>query len=105
MDFRQPARAVSLVACLSLLACASGCSSKAPDKSAEAPPPASVQTDANPDMVEVKNPQAFPLFSAVSYQAPSTLQVTGSVNPGRVPHHPRNLHRVRPRTRHPRAHR
>ncbi|MDP9039182.1 MAG: efflux RND transporter periplasmic adaptor subunit [Acidobacteriota bacterium] len=59
----------------------SGCSSKQSDKAAEAPPAASVQADANPDMVEVKNPAAFTIATASPYQAPTALQVTGSVTP------------------------
>ena len=66
--------------CLVLLSLG-GCKSNSPDPAKEAPPSSSVQPDANPDMVQVENPQAFRLAVATPYQAPSTLQVTGAVNP------------------------
>ena len=63
------------------LALVSGCRSKASDQNAEAPPPATVQPDANPNLVKIDNPQQFRLVSATAYDAPSTLNVTGTVNP------------------------
>jgi cobalt-zinc-cadmium efflux system membrane fusion protein len=70
--------ATSLVCALGLLA---GCDSKPADPASEAPPAATVQQDANPDLVQVKNPQDFQLFTAAGYSAPSKLNVTGTVNP------------------------
>jgi cobalt-zinc-cadmium efflux system membrane fusion protein len=60
-----------------------GCnSSKTPgDPKAEAPPSASVQADADPNLVQVKTPSDFPLYAATAYAAPSSLNVTGTVNP------------------------
>jgi membrane fusion protein, heavy metal efflux system len=58
-----------------------GCSGKPSDPSSEAPPAASVQADADPSLVRVKNPEGFPLATAASHQAPSKLNVTGTVNP------------------------
>jgi cobalt-zinc-cadmium efflux system membrane fusion protein len=40
-----------------------------------------VQPDADPALVQVLNTAAFPLVAAASYQAPTTLNVTGTVNP------------------------
>jgi cobalt-zinc-cadmium efflux system membrane fusion protein len=58
-----------------------GCKSGSANSSSEAPPAATVQQDANPDMVQVKKPQDFPLFTVTAYEAPSSLQVTGTVSP------------------------
>jgi cobalt-zinc-cadmium efflux system membrane fusion protein len=73
-------RALCSFACLLPLGLA-GCKSVAPDPSKEAPPSATVQQDANPSVIQVKNPQAFPLYTATSYQAPNSIQVTGTINP------------------------
>jgi len=66
--------------CLALCA-ATGCKSSPSDASSEAPPAVSVQPDADPSLVQVKNPEAFPLATVSSYQAPATLNVTGTVTP------------------------
>jgi membrane fusion protein, heavy metal efflux system len=58
-----------------------GCNSKPADPVSEAPPAAQVQPDADASLVQVKNPEGFPLATAASYQAPSKLNVTGTVNP------------------------
>jgi cobalt-zinc-cadmium efflux system membrane fusion protein len=63
------------------LALAAGCNSKPSDPKDEAPPNPTVQPDADPSLIQVANPSAFPLFAATAYQAPSTLNVTGTVNP------------------------
>jgi cobalt-zinc-cadmium efflux system membrane fusion protein len=60
---------------------ATGCNGKPSDPKAEAPPQEAVQADADPSLVKVKNPQDFPLATAASYQAASSLNVTGTVNP------------------------
>ena len=70
--------AATLVCALSVLL---GCNSKQADPNSEAPPAAQVQPDADPSLVQVKNPQGFPLATATSFQAPSKLNVTGTVNP------------------------
>jgi cobalt-zinc-cadmium efflux system membrane fusion protein len=70
--------AATLVCALSVLL---GCNSKPADPNSEAPPAAQVQPDADPSLVQVKNPQGFPLATATSFQAPSKLNVTGTVNP------------------------
>jgi membrane fusion protein, heavy metal efflux system len=73
-------RALCAAACLALFA-AAGCDSKPADPKSEAPPATTVQPDADPSLVQVKNPEAFPLFTAAAYAAPSSLNVTGTVTP------------------------
>jgi cobalt-zinc-cadmium efflux system membrane fusion protein len=60
-----------------------GCNSKpASNPAAEAPPSTpSVVEVGDPSLVHVEHPEHFPLVSAVDYQATSSLNVTGSVNP------------------------
>src|ERR1039458_5052934 len=63
------------------LCLATGCHSTTSDPNREAPPAASVQPDADPSLVQVKNPDAFTLAAVASYEAPSRLNATGTVNP------------------------
>ena len=59
-----------------------GCGKKEHDPAAEAPPANSTVVESgDPAFVHVEHPEHFPLVSAVAYQATSTLNVTGSVNP------------------------
>jgi membrane fusion protein, heavy metal efflux system len=59
-----------------------GCNSKPTgDPKSEAPPAAAVQTDADPNLVTVDHPERFTLATASNYEATSTIQVTGTVNP------------------------
>jgi cobalt-zinc-cadmium efflux system membrane fusion protein len=58
-----------------------GCNGKTGDPKSEAPPPAAVQADADPNLVRVDHPEQFTLATASNYAAASTLQVTGTVNP------------------------
>ncbi|HEY0786506.1 MAG TPA: efflux RND transporter periplasmic adaptor subunit [Acidobacteriaceae bacterium] len=59
-----------------------GCGKKTADPAAEAPPGGSaVVAVGDPSLVHVDDTGKFPLVSAVEHQAPSTLHVTGSVNP------------------------
>jgi cobalt-zinc-cadmium efflux system membrane fusion protein len=66
---------------LLVLAGTAGCKGKPSDPGSEAPPAASVQHDADPSLVQVKNPEGYPLATASSYEAPSKLNVTGTVSP------------------------
>src|ERR1700678_55343 len=68
------------LACLALLG-AIGCKTPPSDAKSEVPPAATVSPDADVNLVHVEKPADFPLFAASSYQAPSKLEVTGSVNP------------------------
>ena len=57
-----------------------GCDKKS-DPAAEAPPQTQVVAAPNPNSVSVDHPEQFPLAVATSYQATSSLHVTGVVNP------------------------
>ncbi len=48
---------------------------------AGAPPPAKVEKEQDVSLLTVDHPEQFPLVKAVSYFAPPTLNVTGTVNP------------------------
>jgi len=76
-------KAVSLAGAFAWVAlcAATGCNSKPSDPNSEAPPAATVQPDADPSLVHVKNPEQFALATVASYDAPSKLNVTGTVNP------------------------
>jgi cobalt-zinc-cadmium efflux system membrane fusion protein len=78
-------RAASLAAAVCLPALAivlfGGCEKAKSDPAAEAPPPASVASHADPDVIHVDRPERFPLVAAVEHEATSTLNVTGSVTP------------------------
>ncbi len=63
------------------LVCA-GCGHKAADPGAEAPPaPKGIVPAGDPSLVHLDRPDRFPLVAASAYQAVSTLNVTGQVNP------------------------
>jgi cobalt-zinc-cadmium efflux system membrane fusion protein len=80
MSSESAVRTAGVLACLALAAIA-GCHGKPADPSKEAPLAVSVQPDADPALVQVANPQAFPLVAAASYEAPTRLNATGSVTP------------------------
>lgn len=63
------------------LAIFTGCGAEKPDKAAQAPPAAQVETDDSVNLVAVKDPTKFPVVAANSYASTSTLNVTGTVNP------------------------
>jgi membrane fusion protein, heavy metal efflux system len=63
------------------LAALVGCGGQKRDEAAEAPPPVSVEPDGGVNVISVDHPERFPVTAAGSYQAASTLDVTGSVNP------------------------
>jgi cobalt-zinc-cadmium efflux system membrane fusion protein len=58
-----------------------GCEKAKNDPAAEAPPPAQVESQSDPNVFEVKRPERFPLVAATEHEATSTLNVTGAVNP------------------------
>ena len=76
-SFRYPA---AILFCFGIIMLA-GCDSKTGDPKSEAPPAATVQADADPNLVHVDHPEQFTLATASNYAAASTLQVTGTVNP------------------------
>jgi cobalt-zinc-cadmium efflux system membrane fusion protein len=69
----------TILSCFGILL--AGCNGKIGDPKSEAPPPAAVQADVDPNLVRVDHPQQFTLATASNYAATSTLQVTGTVNP------------------------
>ena len=58
-----------------------GCGGGKSSPQAEAPPPAVVEQEMDMNNFSVPHAESFPLASAVEYKAPSTLEVTGVVNP------------------------
>jgi biotin carboxyl carrier protein len=80
MSAATAARIAGALACLALCV-ATGCNRLPADATKEAPPAVSVQPDADPALVEVTNPAAFPLVTAAGYEAPAKLDVTGTVTP------------------------
>jgi cobalt-zinc-cadmium efflux system membrane fusion protein len=58
-----------------------GCGETKPDPKAEAPPPASVESDLDANNFKVDHPEQFPLVTAIEYKAAPTLNVTGVVQP------------------------
>jgi cobalt-zinc-cadmium efflux system membrane fusion protein len=58
-----------------------GCKGKPADQGKEAPPAAVVVPDADVNLVHVDRPEQFALVAATSYEATSSIQVTGTVNP------------------------
>ena len=80
MSSESALRTAGALACLALAAIA-GCNGKPSDASKEAPSAVTVQADADPALVQVQNPAAFPLVAAASYEAPTKLNATGTVSP------------------------
>ena len=71
---------VVLAAVLSF-AMLSGCGGQKHDPAAEAPPPVQVESEGGVSLITVDRPDRFPIVTATGYQATSTLNVTGTVNP------------------------
>src|ERR1700678_3826095 len=71
---------IAILSCFGIFLLA-GCNDKPGDPKSEAPPAASVQADAEPNLVHVDHPEQFTLATASDYSATSTIQVTGTVNP------------------------
>lgn len=58
-----------------------GCGSANKDASGGAPPPVTVETAGDSNLVHVDKPSQFPLVAATAYKAPSQLVATGVVSP------------------------
>jgi Barrel-sandwich domain of CusB or HlyD membrane-fusion len=72
------AASLCVVAALAL----TGCGSKVEaDGKLEAPPPATVEREADANLVKVDHPEQFPLATAGEHDGAPELNVTGSVNP------------------------
>src|ERR1700730_38557 len=67
--------------CLPLGLLLLGCNEGKADPKAEAPPPATVEREANLNIVKVDHPDQFPLASAGEHKAAPALSVTGVVSP------------------------
>lgn len=67
--------------CLPLSTFMAGCGDGKHDPKAEGPAPAVVEADMDVNNFKVDRPEQFPLATADEYKAPSTLNVTGVVNP------------------------
>jgi membrane fusion protein, heavy metal efflux system len=63
------------------LALLTGCGETKTDPKAEAPPKATVEPDLDANNFKVDHPEQFPLVTAVAHKAPSSLDVTGVVQP------------------------
>lgn len=57
------------------------CSGGKADPKAEAPPPATVEQEQDLNVVQVDHPEQFPLATAVTHEATSRLNATGTVTP------------------------
>jgi membrane fusion protein, heavy metal efflux system len=81
MSGKPAGLSVLVVICLIAGAAMAGCQENKPNPNAEAPPPAQVEQEMNLNNFKVDHPEQFPVVKAVEYKAPSTLDVTGVVNP------------------------
>jgi cobalt-zinc-cadmium efflux system membrane fusion protein len=80
MKYKRVSRGLMLLGVAASLA-VSGCKSEKTDSAAEAPPPAKVVQDFDANLFSVDHPESFSLAGAVEHRAPSSLAVTGAVNP------------------------
>ncbi|HTZ57119.1 MAG TPA: efflux RND transporter periplasmic adaptor subunit [Acidobacteriaceae bacterium] len=58
-----------------------GCGGNKQNPAAQAPPPAQVENEGGVSLITVDRPSRFPVAAATQFQAASTLDVTGTVNP------------------------
>lgn len=77
ISLRQPA---AILFCLGMCWIA-GCKAKPYDSKSEAPPAPVVRTDTDVNLIQVDHPDQFKVVSATPFEAASTIQVTGTVNP------------------------
>jgi cobalt-zinc-cadmium efflux system membrane fusion protein len=69
------------VACVTLILVLGGCGKDKANEKAEAPPPATVETELDANNFKVDNPERFPLATAVEHKTVPVLNVTGVVQP------------------------
>lgn len=74
-------RCLVAAAMCALLLVVSGCNEGKANPQEEQPPPTQVIPEMNANDFKVDHPDLFPLASAVAYKAPSSLDVTGLVQP------------------------
>src|SRR4029077_20452403 len=75
---------VKIASLPALLACClgvAGCGNRNENFKAEAPPPASVESERDDNAVQVGHPEKFPMPTAAAHESTSQLTVTGTVNP------------------------
>src|SRR5712671_1138700 len=58
-----------------------GCGQSKGDPKAEAPPPEKLESEQDPNMIQVEHPEQFPLATAAAHDSASQLPVTGTVAP------------------------
>jgi membrane fusion protein, heavy metal efflux system len=75
------ARLTGVICCLVLSCVLAGCGTGKTDPKAEAPPPAIVEPDFDPNNFKVDHPEQFPLATAVEHKSVPALDVTGVVQP------------------------
>lgn len=81
MKTNRTSHAWAVALCLLLAMGLSGCGEGKSDPKAEAPPPAVVEQEMDMNNFKVDHAEKFQLAKAGEYKAPSTLEVTGVVNP------------------------
>jgi cobalt-zinc-cadmium efflux system membrane fusion protein len=74
-------RLLALAICTVCVFFLAGCNEGKADPKAEAPPPASVQSDLDANNFKVDHPEQFPLATAVAYKTAPALNVTGVIQP------------------------
>jgi cobalt-zinc-cadmium efflux system membrane fusion protein len=81
MKARCAAQLGGAILCLVPCAFLAGCNRGNADAKAEAPPPANVVADFDPNNFKVEHPEKFPLATAAEHKAAPALNVTGVVQP------------------------
>jgi len=81
MKANSAGRFAAAILCLPLGVFLAGCARSKEDVKAEAPPPATVEADFDPNNFKVDHPEQFPLAAAVEHKAAAALNVTGVVQP------------------------
>jgi cobalt-zinc-cadmium efflux system membrane fusion protein len=81
MKSKRVAFAAGFLSCAPVVLLIAGCHEQSSDPNAGAPPAPQVEQQMNLNDFKVDHPDRFPLVKAAEYKAPSSLQVTGVVNP------------------------
>jgi membrane fusion protein, heavy metal efflux system len=81
MKTKRMAFAAGIVSCMPVFLLIAGCHEQNSNPNAGAPPAPQVEQQMNLNDFKVDHPDQFPLVKAAEYRAPSSLQVTGVVNP------------------------
>jgi membrane fusion protein, heavy metal efflux system len=81
MKIPWPAPPLATSLCCTATLLLTGCHGRQADPKAEAPPPAVVEADFDPNNFKVEHPELFPLAQATPREVVPTLNVTGVVQP------------------------